>query len=386
MRYDVIIMGAGPAGMIAMARFAAAGFRVLGLERQKEQPLDAKDLRSTAFLMPSVALLEKAGLWQDLAPKATALDVMEIVDAKRTPPKHVAFLASEISQEHFGFNLMNRDLHQILRRYLKTHDKVDLRFDVQVSGLMQFEDYVELRMGDETVQTRLLVGADGRQSSVREMAGISAKITPFDQMAQVFTVTHEEPHRNVSTEVHYEGGPFTVVPLADVDGQYASAVVWMDRPEAVEARAAMDDDEFNQALNARSFGIRGEMKKASALGAFPMVTLEAYRMSLDRVALVAEAAHVVPPIGAQGLNMSLRDVETLVRICERGALQDPKYLENWGRQRKMDVVMRKNGIRLLNNVSIGEMSRSDAMRRLGLDFLERKSPLKSGLMRMGLGR
>ncbi len=386
MRYDVAIIGAGPAGMIAMARFAAAGFHVLGLEQRPDIPLDASDLRSTAFLMPSIETLEKAELWSALAPWSTPLDVMEIVDASRVPPHHVTFHAGEINQPHFGHNIMNAKMHSILREHIHHHPNIELRFETHLTALMQFDEYVSLRLtNQEELQTRLLVGADGRHSKLREMLGIEADIQTLDQWAQVCTLTHEKPHQNTSTEIHLKGGPFTLVPTQDIDGQPASALVWMDKHDNVLMRETLSEEAFEAEMNSRSFGVRGTLKKVSPLGAFPMVMLEAKELSLHRCVIIGEASHVVPPIGAQGLNMSLRDIESLVKTVERGGLENPKYIKNWARNRKMDITIRERGIGLLNQVSIGDIKNHEKLRQFGMQTLEKQSPLRRGLMRLGLG-
>ncbi len=385
-QYDFVVVGAGLAGMMAMARLSSSGFQVLGLERQSEAPLDSADLRSTALLMPAIECLRASGLWEELQTQAAPLNMMEIVDANQTPPQSARFEASEIGQEQFGYNFLNKDLHATLREFLKSRKNVVLKFESELQKLMSFERHMELKVNGELCHTRALIAADGRNSRTRQMLGIDADFKPIDQMAQVFIAQHEHPHHNISTEVHSTSGPFTLVPMHDVKGKPASAVVWMDQPEAVNAREKMTVAEFNTALNARSFGVRGKLERIGGLGAFPMMLMEARRFSEGRGVLIGEAAHIVPPIGAQGLNMSLRDIESLVRAAERGALEDVNILHQWGRKRQMDVKIRTEGIRWLNQISIGGNDRILQMRRFGLEQLTKNKPLRKGLMRLGLGQ
>ncbi len=384
--YDVIIIGAGPAGMIAMARFAAAGFRVCGIERAADKALPSQDLRSTAFLMPSIDVLKNAGLWDDLQPHSTALDVMEIVDGAQLPPKRVEFRASELRQDHFGWNVMNVQLNAKLRDHISKNTRIDLFFEREVEDFYQFHDRIEMQLNDgERINGRLLVAADGRNSSIRERLGIACNIHRFEQSALVFTVSHEQMHQNVSTEIHLTGGPFTFVPREDVNDAHASAIVWMDKLVINQTRMSLPEGEFNAEINRRSLNLRGNLTKISPLAAFPMITLEAQKLVKHRAVIIGEAAHVVPPIGAQGLNMSLRDVESLVRVAERGGIENPNYLLSWERNRRVDIAIRNRGIRLLDEISIGEAPLSEKIRRFGLPQLEKSTTLRQGLMRLGLG-
>lgn len=385
MRFDVAVLGAGPAGMIAMLRLAASGLRVLGLERNAPANVP-QDLRSTAFLAPAITVLEEAGVWARLGPYATPLDAMEIVDAAQAPLARNIFHPTELGAPHFGHNVMNRDLQRILRAAIMAEPRIDLRYGVALAGLRQMSEFVELALGDGArLGARLVIGADGRNSSLRQILGIGVKNHIYDQAALVTTIGHELPHRNISTEVHLAGGPFTTVPIADVDGHPASALVWLDHPDQIATLRAIDAANFNAALNARSAGIRGQMWRIGATAGFPMQLQSARRLHDHRAVLIGEAAHVVPPIGAQGLNMSLKDIDTLRRAIETGALENPRQLDGWARSRMADIALRKRGIDALNRVSIGGFVGVAALRKYGLIALGRDSVLRRGLMRRGMG-
>ncbi len=142
------------------------------------------------------------------------------------------------------------------------------------------------------------------------------KTTRYGQKALAFAVTHPIPHDNVSTEIHRSGGPFTLVPLPDLNGMPSSAVVWMEEGPEVQRLAALPQAEFEAAMNARSCCLLGPLTLASRRTVWPIISQIAERMYAERIALVAEAAHVVPPIGAQGLNMSLGDMRVLLELAE----------------------------------------------------------------------
>ncbi len=386
MKYDVTILGAGPAGMIAMLRFAAAGFSVLGIEKLPRANHHEPDLRSTAFLMPAIDTLKQAHIWDALDVDAVALDIMEIVDAAQTPLKSVKFDAFDIGAAHFGFNIMNSKLRATLQNAANKNTNITMIYEDELTGFRQFSDHVDLKLSNsDPVQTRLLISAEGRNSSLRDKLGIQATRHEYGQWAQAFTVSHDLPHANISTEIHDAGGPFTTVPSVDINGRPASAIVWMDSAENAKNLSTLSHKEFERAINARSHNLRGNMKLETEIGRFPMILMRANKLHDHRCVLIGESAHVVPPIGAQGLNMSLKDIETLVRVCETGALQNPAQLETWARKRKADIAIRMRGIGALNSISIAGFDRAKAMRNIGLWALEKDSILKRGLMRLGLG-
>lgn len=388
---DILIAGAGPAGLIAALAFAATGHRVALLDPAPPVTAEGKagaDPRSTAFLMPSVAVLRQAGLWDRLAPHATALQVMRIVDAggaDASPRLMADFDASEISGDPFGWNVPNWLLRREAMAALADAPGVTLRFGVAATGMVARGDRAIVTLSDGSrVTARLVVAADGRTSTLRQAAGIGVRTWRYGQKALAFAVTHGLPHGNVSTEVHREGGPFTLVPLPDRDGRPASAVVWMERgPEALRL-AALPEDAFSEALNARSAGVLGHLTPVTRPAVYPIIAQIADRFSAPRLALIAEAAHVVPPIGAQGLNMSLGDLGELVSL----SASDPGSAETlaaYDRTRRPDAALRLRGIDALNRASMAGSRPLRDLRAAGLGLLHGVAPVRRLVMRLGMG-
>lgn len=400
----ILISGGGIAGLTAAAAFGTAGFEVICVDPapppQSEAAGDA-DLRTTAFLQPSVSVLEEAGIWQRLAPHAAALQVMRIVDAGRAnagradmgaldaaAPTIRDFNASEISDQPFAWNLPNWLLRREIAARLAELPNVTFRPGIGTKSLLtrDAEALVTLSDGSQ-VAARLLIAADGRHSPMREALNIPVKTIRYGQKALVFSVTHDLPHDNISTEVHRSGGPFTMVPLPDRDGRHASSVVWMEHgPEAVRL-AALPEPEFEAEMNARSCGILGGMQLATRRLVWPIISQIAAQLSGQRAVLMAEAAHVVPPIGAQGLNMSLKDLRVLLDLV-RGSGGDPGHAAltaAYHRARHGDIALRVGGIDLLNRASMAGAPVLRALRGNALELLYALTPVRQGLMRAGLG-
>ena len=243
---DILISGGGIAGLCAAAAFGHAGFKVICVDPAPpvtERDVDGSDLRTTAFLQPAQELLETCGLWARLDSHAAPLQVMRIVDAGGdvAEPRIVKdFDAADISGKPFGWNLPNWLLRREMVARLAELDNVDFRPGTGTDSLFTREAEARVGLSDGSrVRTRLVVAADGRTSPMRQAAGIGVHTMRYGQKALAFAVTHPIAHDNVSTEIHRSGGPFTLAPLPDWQGQPSSAIVWMERgPRAMEPSSA----------------------------------------------------------------------------------------------------------------------------------------------------
>ena len=391
---DIIIAGGGVAGLTAACAFGHAGFKVICVEPAApitEAQTKGADLRTTAFLMPSVDLLQAAGIWPHLAPFAAPLQIMRIIDAGGADTAARAtcdFDSRDISQLPFGYNLPNWLLRRALLARIKELGHVQFVQGQSCTGLTTRESAAMVQLsGGGRVSARLAIAADGRNSRLREAAGIGVKTIDYAQKAIVFAVNHDAPHGDISTEIHRSGGPFTLVPLQDQNGRPASSVVWMERNAQAAQLMAMDDRAFEAAANARSAGVLGALNVISPRSIWPMIAQYARAMAGQRVALIAEAAHVLPPIGAQGLNMSLADLGALLDLAQarREGLGDSAMLAAYHRKRHSEVVARVMGIDALNRASMASAQPLRDLRKLGLEMLHGITPLRHVMMKAGLG-
>lgn len=391
---DILISGGGVAGLTAAAAFGSAGFSVICVDPTApvtSAEAAGADLRTTAFLHPSIPVLEAADLWSRLEPFAAPLQIMRIVDAggPTAEPRIIKdFDAADISDQPFGWNLPNWLLRREMVARLAELPNVSFRPGIATTRLLTRQSEALITLSDGTsVAARLAIAADGRNSTLREALGIPVKTLRYGQKALAFAVTHPTPHQNVSTEIHRSGGPFTLVPLPDRDGLPCSAVVWMETGPEVARLAALPVPEFEAAMNARSCHILGPLTLASRRSVWPIISQIAARMSGERTALMAEAAHVIPPIGAQGLNMSLADLRVLLDLATTnpGTLGDAKMLDAYHRTRHLEVEARVTGIDALNRASMMGAPLLRDLRATALNALYSMAPLRKTLMRAGLG-
>ncbi len=390
--FDIFISGGGPAGLIATCAFAAKGFSVLCVDPSRPITTNTDphaDRRSTAFLQPARKTLENAYIWKRLDPHVEALQIMRLADAGGTQNeiRYIAdFDAKEVSDLPFGWNLPNWLLRRELMAQMETLDTATFRQGVGTKRTLarNAQGLVTLTDGS-AITAQLIIAADGRNSPIREMAGIGVKTWRYGQKGMVFTVSHKKPHENVSTEIHRTGGPFTLVPLPDCDGSPQSAIVWMETGPETARLMDLSDTNFAREATTRSCGVVGPLTLTSQRAVWPIISQKADRLTSERTALIAEAAHVMPPIGAQGLNMSLTDIQTLVELSDEHELGSEQMLTAYERARKTDVSIRLQGVDLLNRASLTADPKLRVLRLKGLQFLHGSITARKLAMRAGLG-
>jgi 2-octaprenyl-6-methoxyphenol hydroxylase len=236
-----------------------------------------------------------------------------------------------------------------------------------------------------TVTGRLAIGADGRRSLCRAVAAIPTDRRAYAQTALTFNLAHSRPHHDASTEFHTETGPFTLVPLPGA----RSSLVFVVDPSEASALAALSATAMAQEIERRSHSILGKIEIEPGHGTFPLAVETARRFGAQRVALVGEAAHLVPPIGAQGLNLGLRDAATvgeLVAAAHRNGrdVGAGKLTERYDRMRRADIMSRTLAVDLLNRSLLSDFLPLQAARGLGLFLLQRIAPLRRAAMREGI--
>ena len=387
-RVDIVVAGAGVVGLVLAIALAREGFSVACLGRSAA----ARNGRTVALLDGSVRLLRATGVWDALAGLTAPLSVMRIVDDTdslfRGPP--VDFIASEIGLDAFGHNVENADLVNALEaaaeRTPGLHRLPALIERQQIEG-----QGMRVRLADGgAVTAPLLVAADGVRSPARHAAGIAARQSRYPQDALTAVLVHERPHRAVSTEFHTREGPFTLVPLpGSAEGPHRSSLVWVMTPARAECRLAMAPEILAREIARRARTLLGDLRVSGAVGHFPLGRMVAERLVAERLVLAGEAAHALPPIGAQGLNLSLRDAATLVEhlaAARRRGLDigSAGVLAGYEAARRGDVALRALGVDMLNRSLLTHVLPVDAARGLGLAALAAFGPLRRALMREGL--
>lgn len=377
---DILVAGTGPVGLIAALGLAKAGFGV----SLAGPDIAANDRRTTALMRPALKYLDALGVLSRIEPDAAPLAVMRIVDATgrliRSPV--VSFRASEIGEGHFGLNIPNRVLNAALAASIEEEPGVKWRRSM-VEHWDPGPDRISGRLADGTaIDAALAVAADGRLSPAREAAGIRTHARAYPQSALVLNFTHTRPHGSVSTEFHTETGPFTQVPLPGD----RSSLVWVVRPETAAELAALADDALSARVEERMQSMLGRVTVEPGRQIYPLSATLPGRFAQNRVALVGEAAHVFPPIGAQGLNLGIRDVSDLIDIASRNET-DPGAslaLADYDRKRRPDILARAGAVNLLNRSLLSDLLPAQLARSAGLGFLGGFAPIRAFFMHEGM--
>jgi 2-octaprenyl-6-methoxyphenol hydroxylase len=380
---EVVVVGGGPAGLTAAIALASAGIETAVVAR----PASAADNRTTALLASSVTALESLGVWQRCAEHAAPFRRMRIVDdtARLVRAPEVCFDASEIGLAAFGHNIENRHLIAALERRACALPALKLIAGEAV-GIDIGDGDVTVHLGSgDSVAARLAIGADGRRSLCRTTAGIETERRTYPQTALTFNLGHARPHHDTSTEFHTETGPFTLVPLP---GLRVSLVFVVD-PADVTRLTALADADLAAEIERRSHSILGKITIEAGRGVFPLSAEVARSFGARRVALVGEAAHVMPPIGAQGLNLGLRDAATIAELVvaarrDGGDVGATALTARYEHIRRADVLSRSLAVDLLNRSLLSDFLPLHGARGLGLYLLDRVGPLRRAVMREGV--
>ncbi|WP_105403451.1 UbiH/UbiF family hydroxylase [Neorhizobium sp. T7_12] len=378
--FEIAVVGGGLAGSVAALALARAGRKVAMIAPSSEKT----DERTTALMDHSIRFLERLGVWEEIAPSAAPLSVMQIVDGTkrllRAPTAQ--FRAQDVGLYAFGYNIPNQALSETLdaavaaeRNITKVAQTVET-FDFSAERAM-------LTLSDGTIASAdFVVGADGRQSKARDTAGIGVRRWSYPQSAVVLNFAHSLPHGNVSTEVHTESGPFTQVPLPGL----RSSLVWVVKPDEARRLVELAAEELSRLVEDRMQSMLGKVKVEGKAQAWPLSSLMAERFGKGRLALIGEAAHAFPPIGAQGLNLSLRDIIALSDLLAATGdrLVPADAGDRFNRRRGPDIVSRTVGVDLLNRSLLSDFLPVQMLRAAGLHILSYAPPLRNLLMREGI--
>lgn len=381
-QFDLGIVGAGPAGLAAGIAAAHMGLRtvVIGPEAGGD------DGRTAALLAGSINLLDRLGITPLLEGQSEPIETIRIIDDTsallRAPP--VLFRSSEISRPTFGYNVPNAALVRALES--KARQCLTRHVTSRVVGFELRSDIAKITTADgDVIAARVIGAADGRNSAARTAAEIPITSWLYDQAALVTTFAHTRPHNRISTEFHRSTGPLTIVPGPG----NTSSLVWVETPAEAARLAGLDADAFASALGERLDSLFGRLSAFTPRRTFPLSLARAEIMGRSRVALIGEAAHAIPPIGAQGLNLSLRDGAMLAEVLSdaMAAGEDPgaqSTLDRYSAARGPDVHGRTMAIDLLNRSLISTLPGVHFARGLGLAALAGNAFLRAQIMREGV--
>ena len=381
--HDVIVVGGGLAGLVSAFAIAKLQLNVLHLA-----PVMPKDTRTSALMTPSVKIMQDLGIIDAPVQIGVPLKKIRIIDATkrliRAP--EALFDASEVDEIAFGWNFANAKLAQQLRPLVKAQ-KTLTQLDASAQKLAKTDEGWEIHLSNgQTATTRLVIGADGKNSFVRANADINLTQTNHRQSALVCDLTLSMPLEGESVEYHYGNGLFTLVPAG---GQKAN-LVWVEDAKTLEQVKSLKPEEVLAILQEKSQNLFGKLKLDTPVFVFPLSSHHVDKMGTDGVVLVGESGHAFPPIGAQGLNLSLRDVSDLIKCLNDNPINHSldwatTISARYDELRSADIRRTSTMVNTLFSSLLTDMLPAQALRTGGIWALKTIPPLRKFAFQMGMG-
>lgn len=387
---DIFISGGGVPGFLLASLLAQSGFDVTIADPAPCNPYDpaTPDGRTAALMERSIEAFINVGAWAHCKDHGADLQTLRIIDDSQKSaksPTQIDFKASEIARARFGRNVpisaMRAALYDVAQKHANIH--------ILSEGLYDFtteDNSVRARTDSGTeITARLIIGADGRHSPTRKIAGIECKTHDYGRAAITCLLSHTQDHEYISTEFHRPSGPFTLVPMP---GQ-TSALVWVDTTDNIEAFMRLPRGAFIDMIQTNSRDILGSVDLISDPLSWPLKMLKAKRLTAPRTILIAEAAHVLTPLGAQGLNLSIRDATILAAHLTEAARSGQDIgtkivLDGYEAKRRHDMSLRVMGTHSLMQMVTQDSAAVSSLRKMGLKTLDKLPAIKKMLMNEGL--
>ncbi len=388
--YDVLIIGGGMVGASLACALAPSGLEIAVLDAGRvdfDWPGSGFDLRVSAITRASEAFLKRIQAWPgDQGERISPFREMHVWDAGGDGVIH--FDSAEIGEATLGHIIENRVIVKSLHQQMAGFDNVDYLAPVQARKFIVNDNQVVLELEDKrSLSARLLVGADGSRSWVRQQAGISVRGWDYDQAALVTYVKTELPHRETAWQRFLAEGPLAFLPLTDG----YSSIVWSTSPQQAEQLQQMDEVQFRQELAVAFAYTLGEIESCGPRAVFPLRFFETEHYVQPRIALVGDAAHTIHPLAGQGVNLGMADADALARVILKARQQRQDFgvysvlrrYERWRRADNRLMLVTMDSFKRLFGSQWGPLR---WLRNTGLSLTNRLGPIKQAIMRRAMGQ
>ncbi|WP_065221550.1 FAD-dependent 2-octaprenylphenol hydroxylase [Escherichia coli] len=387
---DVAIVGGGMVGLAVACGLQGSGLRVAVLEQRVPEPLAADappQLRVSAINAASEKLLTRLGVWQDiLSRRASCYHGMEVWD--KDSFGHISFDDQSMGYSHLGHIVENSVIHYALWNKAQQSSDITLLAPAELQQVAWGENETFLTLKDGSMLTaRLVIGADGANSWLRNKADIPLTFWDYQHHALVATIRTEEPHDAVARQVFHGEGILAFLPLSD---PHLCSIVWSLSPEEAQRMQQASEDEFNRALNIAFDNRLGLCKVESARQVFPLTGRYARQFAAHRLALVGDAAHTIHPLAGQGGNLGFMDAAELIAELKRLHRQGKDigqyiYLRRYERSRKHSAALMLAGMQGFRDLFSGTNPVKKLLRDIGLKLADTLPGVKPQLIRQAMG-
>ena len=383
-RADVIIFGGGLVGLSLASALDASGLSAIVVDPADpgERTDAAFDGRTSAVSSSSMRMLETIGVASHLPAAGCPIRKIQVADGLQ--PGGLAFDPED--DEPLGVMHENRHLRAALRARAEAGKNLWMLWKSRVASVDRGPHHVEVALEDgRRLSAPVLAAADGRNSPMREAAGITLARWKYNHTAIVSTLRHERPHDNIAYEIFFSTGPFALLPMTDDEQGHRSAIVWSVPNADAPGWLSLSDEQFASEAQAAMGGFLGRIALAAPRSTYPLGFHHGARMTDQRLALVGDAAHAIHPIAGQGLNLGFRDAAALAQVLVEGArlgldLGDKQLLDRYQRWRSLDALSVAVATDSLTRIYGIPGKTASAVRRFGMGLIDRVSPLKNRLM------
>lgn len=385
--HDPVIVGGGHSGLLLALALAKNGLHPTVLDTDKvDEVLAAQfDGRALALMQGSKQVFSALGLWPHFAPITTPIDGVHVTDVGTGGS--IAYDAKEVGGEAFGYGVETRLLRGKLLALVLDNPAIHYSASSRLDMLERHADGLRLTLDDgQVLEAPLVIGADGRRSTVRRLAGIGVDRIDYHQTAMTFAFSHAEPHEHRVREFMSEAGPLALLPI----GENICSATWIERPDDALTLKAAPPHELLEALRERQENALQPIKILGKPAAFPLSAETAKSYGAPRIALVGDAAHGLHPIHAQGWNLGVRDIAALAEVLVDAAasgqdLGSGETLRRYARWREGDARMILGLTDGLNRLFSTDFVPAKLLRRTSLAVLDNLPPMKHWVMRRGMG-
>lgn len=398
--FEVLVVGGGLAGLSMSAALASAGLSVAVVDREDPANVVSApyDGRSSALARGSQQMLSAIGIWQHMEAAAQPILDIRVSDGKVGRPASQLFLHydhEDVSGEPLGYIIENRETRRAFQKHLPSLETLayfapDELTDLKRSAGGSQRVTAKLKSG-QTLSAELVVAADGRNSKLRQQAGIRATTWDYPQCGIVGTVVHELPHEGVAHEHFLPAGPFALLPMTDdAQGRHRSSLVWTESRDLTPHMLALSEADFCAEMRRRFGDSLGALSLPGKRWSYPLSLMHADRYSDHRLALIGDAAHAIHPISGQGFNLGLKDVAALSECIvdtrrlglDIGSPQVLARYERWRRFDNMALIATTDG---LNRLFSNDLPPVRLARDLGMAAVNRMPGLKRFFMSHAMG-
>ena len=389
-KVDVIIVGAGMAGLTLANLLAKQGKSLVMIDRVLPKKYDSAgtwDVRVTAVSPGSRAILKSAGIWSDVqAKRVSEFDTMVVWDEASTA--RINFHARDVHQPVLGYIVENRLIHSSLYNSLQDVSNIQWCVPGSVTGVAHCDDLIEVTLdNNEVLRAELLVGADGSQSVVRDLAEISYVEVPYKQQGIVANVKAERPLKRTAWQRFLKTGPLALLPTGIGKENHECSIVWSADNGYAMQLMQMDEQAFSKAVTKASNSQLGNLTVMSERACFPLHSGQAGNLVRPRIALVGDAAHTLHPLAGQGANLGLTDVAVIAHILEetKRDIGSLRVLRKYERARAGEIRVMQHAMNAFVAVYGSSFKPLVAARSIALNMAEHTPSMKIFFMRHAMG-